>query len=219
MMSVENQLFANNLNIIINMAVRFCIFDVGQVCYPYSLEPLQKLLQEKTTDENLFAKRDGVFLFDFKPFMKGEISFHSFCQALCAHTQVCYFEEIEPLIDDALHKGVGAFFAETLEAMQFLKICGIEICLLSNALPNLKGTGACLVKPEFAFTSYDLGLLKPDPLIYQVVLQKLGAKPQEVIFIDDKLKNVEAAKSLGIWGIVFNRGTLKKDILSLLSNS
>ncbi len=180
------------------MAVRFCIFDVGQVCYPYSLEPLQKFLQEKTDNKNLFEQRDGVLSFDFKPFMKGEISFHSFCQALCTHTQVRYFEEIEQLIDEALHKGVGAFFAETLEAMQFLKICGIEICLLSNALPNLKGTGACLVKPEFAFTSYDLGLLKPDPLIYQVVLQKLGAKPQEVIFIDDKKKNVEAAKSHGI---------------------
>ena len=200
------------------MAVRFCIFDVGQVCYPYSLEPLQMLLQEKTTDKNLFEQRDGVLSFDFKPFMKGKVSFHSFCQALCAHAQVCYFEEIEPLIDEALHKGVGAFFAETLEAMQFLKICGIEICLLSNALPNLKGTGACLVKPEFAFTSYDLGLLKPDPLIYQVVLQKLGAKPQEVIFIDDKKKNVEAAKSLGILGIVFKRDTLKEDILKLISN-
>lgn len=200
------------------MAVRFCIFDVGQVCYPYSLEPLQKFLQEKTTDKNLFAKRDGVLSFDFKPFMKGEISFQSFCQALCAHTQVCYFEEIEPLVDEALHKGVGTFFPETLEAMQFLKICGIEICLLSNALPNLKDTGAGLVKPGRAFTSYDLGLLKPDPLIYKVVLQKLGAKPQEVIFIDDKQKNVEAAKSLGILGIVFNRNTLKEDILKLISN-
>lgn len=200
------------------MAVRFCIFDVGQVCYPYSLEPLQKFLQEKTTDKNLFEQRDGVFSFDFKPFMKGEISFHSFCQALCAHAQVCYFEEIEPLIDKALHKGVGTFFPETLEAMQFLKICGIEICLLSNALPNLKDTGAGLVKPGRAFTSYDLGLLKPDPLIYKVVLQKLGAKPQEVIFIDDKKKNIEAAKSLGILGIVFNRNTLKEDILKLISN-
>ena len=200
------------------MAVRFCIFDVGQVCYPYSLEPLQKFLQEKTTDKNLFEQRDGVFSFDFKPFMKGEISFHSFCQALCAHAQVCYFEEIEPLIDKALHKGVGTFFPETLEAMQFLKICGIEICLLSNALTNLKDTGAGLVKPGRAFTSYDLGLLKPDPLIYKVVLQKLGAKPQEVIFIDDKKKNIEAAKSLGILGIVFNRNTLKEDILKLISN-
>lgn len=216
---VEIELFTNNLNIIINMTVRFCIFDVGQVCYPYSLEPLQKFLQEKTANKNLFEQRDGVLSFNFKPFMKGEVSFHSFCQALCAHTQVRYCEEIEPLIDEALHKGVGAFFPETLEAMQFLKICGIEICLLSNALPNLKDTGAGLVKPGRAFTSYDLGLLKPDPLIYKVVLQKLGAKPQEVIFIDDKQKNVEAAKSLGILGIVFNRDTLKKDILSLLSNS
>lgn len=62
--------------------------------------------------------------------------------------------------------------------------------------------------------SYELGLLKPDAEIYKQVLRLrlLKAKPEEVVFIDDKLKNVEAAKSIGINGIVFNKDTIAEDV-------
>jgi putative hydrolase of the HAD superfamily len=51
------------------------------------------------------------------------------------------------------------------------------------------------------FLSHEIGLHKPDPAIYTYVLDDLGIKPAETVFIDDSLPNIEAAISLGINGI------------------
>ena len=183
------------------MTIKFCIFDVGQVCYPYSLEPLNQLLR------------------DYNSFMKGETDFTAFCKNLCSHCGIVYSKDIEQSVDNAMHQGVGPFYEETLETMSWLRKEGIEIGLLSNALPNLADTGQTLAAEDKIFVSYELGLLKPDKAIYQSVLAKLNAKPEEVIFIDDKRENVEAAKSLGINGIVFDRNTISRQIKTLITQN
>ncbi|MEM5793121.1 MAG: HAD family phosphatase [Candidatus Aenigmatarchaeota archaeon] len=63
------------------------------------------------------------------------------------------------------------------------------------------------------FISFEIGLAKPDIRIYQHVLKEIGAKPEECVFIDDKDENVEAAKKIGIHGIVFsNKENLINDL-------
>lgn len=44
--------------------------------------------------------------------------------------------------------------------------------------------------------SNEVGLLKPDPAIYQLALAQLGLPPQQTLFIDDNLPNVTAARQL-----------------------
>ena len=63
---------------------------------------------------------------------------------------------------------------------------------------------------------FDLGLLKPDPRIYESMREKLGCAFGEILFIDDKPANVEAAKALGINALVFNDGTAEKDVSRLM---
>ena len=199
--------------------IKFTIFDVGQVCYPYSLNPLNKFLQTQTQNLQRFVKHNGIKSFDYKPFMRGEIKFEQFCKDLCKHCDVVYFPDINAKINNAMHEGVGNCFPETLKVMEKLRRNNIKICLLSNALPNLSDTAQNLTDNELIFTSYELGMLKPDMHIYQTVLQNLNAKPQEVVFIDDKPTNVEAAKSIGIHGIVFERDTIEQDIARTINNS
>ncbi len=192
--------------------IKFCVFDIGQVCYAFSLEPLNDFCRSLSKDKDVFDKKSGVKSFDYRSFMKGEIGFDIFCQKLCAHCGIEYYQKIDALIDEAMHRGVGEFFAATIGVMKALRQRGVEICLLSNALPNLADTAVNMVDRDKVFVSYELGLLKPDAKIYQKVLQKLGAQPQEVIFIDDKPRNVKAAEALGICGIVFNEATLAEDV-------
>lgn len=60
--------------------------------------------------------------------------------------------------------------------------------------------------------SYEIGVQKPNPEVFKVLLEKLQVPASHVLFIDDKIENVEAAKKLGIDSIQFvNPAQLKKD--------
>jgi len=48
-----------------------------------------------------------------------------------------------------------------------------------------------------------VGLAKPDPAIYRLVLERLGTAPEATIFVDDYEPNVAAAAALGIRAIHF----------------
>lgn len=52
-------------------------------------------------------------------------------------------------------------------------------------------------------TSYEVGSLKPLPPIYQHLIDRFQLKPNESVFIDDHLPNIEGARAMGIHGIQF----------------
>ena len=47
------------------------------------------------------------------------------------------------------------------------------------------------------------GVIKPDPAIYRLLIERCGIDPHHAVFIDDNPVNAEAAFSLGIHGIHF----------------
>ncbi|MCL5435641.1 MAG: HAD-IA family hydrolase, partial [Patescibacteria group bacterium] len=51
--------------------------------------------------------------------------------------------------------------------------------------------------------SFEVGLCKPNPQVYRKILGDLGCEPQTALFIDDRPRNVDAAKAFGIRGLVF----------------
>ena len=81
--------------------------------------------------------------------------------------------------------------------------------LLSNAFSDLRQVVTSLLNFSDAFDdmliSAELHLMKPDPRIYQHALQRLGVAPEEAVFIDDMLRNVEGARSQGMNAIHFRQ--------------
>ncbi len=199
-----------------NMAIKYCVWDVGQVIYPYTLVYLNKWAFSKTTDKEGFQNKGGIKSFNYNPYMSGAINNEEFCKELCQQYHIPFDEKTELEIKEALHQGVGEFFEETKETMTFLAGQGIRNCILSNALPMLEDTAPDLIENEYRFASFNLKLLKPDPDIYKEVRRRLGCRFDEMIFVDDKPKNVNAAAELGIHGIVFNKDTIKNDCENIL---
>jgi len=51
--------------------------------------------------------------------------------------------------------------------------------------------------------SAEVKLMKPDPRIFHLALDKLGVFPEEAVFIDDSARNVEGAHMVGMHAIQF----------------
>lgn len=47
-----------------------------------------------------------------------------------------------------------------------------------------------------------VGVRKPDPAIYELALGRLGVEPERAVFVDDTPANVEAARRLGLVGVL-----------------
>ncbi len=80
-----------------------------------------------------------------------------------------------------------------------------KVGLLSNAWfgtrEMLRDKYGCLDVFDLAVFSYEVGLAKPDAMIYRYILDKLNVLPERTIFVDDFKPNVTAAQELGIIGI------------------
>lgn len=198
------------------MKIKYCIFDIGSVCYPYTPEPANAYLRQKVTDKEWFDKVGGLRSFDIDPFLKGEIDLTQLCKDLCQHFKITYYKGMEEELSAADHAGLGPFIEVTAGLMKELKAQGIEICLLSNITSDLEDIVPQMVDKDKRFLSYEMGMIKPDIEIYQTVLKKLKAKPEEVLFIDDLEVNVKAAQKLGINAIVFKENTIVKKVRQLL---
>lgn len=199
--------------------IKYAIFDVGQTIYHFSFKPLNTLLQKESASPEMFSTDNPLVGYNYDPYMKGEIDNIRFVKDLCELSNVPYSKGIAIKINKALHLGCDKPFDETIEAMQQLRGAGVELAILSNALPLLHDTKTDLVKPDFSFTSYNLGLLKPDVEIYKAVAQKLQTPYEQLLFIDDKRENVSAAQTLGIKGIVYQRETILAEIKKYLPYS
>ncbi|MGE0383063.1 MAG: HAD family hydrolase [Hyphomicrobium sp.] len=87
-----------------------------------------------------------------------------------------------------------------------LKEEGVQVALLSNVECRharlLRALG--LYAPfDPVVLSCEIGVDKPDPKAYRILLQQVGRPPQQVIFIDDKPANIATARAVGIDGILY----------------
>jgi putative hydrolase of the HAD superfamily len=83
---------------------------------------------------------------------------------------------------------------------------GAQLALLSNAPePLAEAIDRAAWSRHFGhrYFSCRLGAAKPGPRAFQLVLSDLGARPAEVLFIDDRPENTRGARDLGLHAITF----------------
>jgi putative hydrolase of the HAD superfamily len=108
----------------------------------------------------------------------------------------------------------------TVELVRSLRRRGYRVYLFSNTsrphaeLVRRKGWDRLF---DRFLSSCELRCMKPSATAFGRVLAEIGAKPSEVVFIDDKEENVEGAKDFGIrWAFRFTSlARLRRDIAPL----
>ena len=96
--------------------------------------------------------------------------------------------------------------------------------IISNAL---SGTRALIEGPwgmgalfDAIVLSSEVGLMKPDPRIYLVALQRLSIEPEQAVFIDDFQHNIAGAQAIGMQGIQFqDPGQVRAELDVLLADN
>jgi HAD superfamily hydrolase (TIGR01509 family) len=109
--------------------------------------------------------------------------------------------EDEYLLRHRLSEGLTEFLDE-------MRSRGTELWCLSNDVSEWSRK----LRERFGLDRYfrgfvisgDAGTRKPDPAIYLCLLEEAGFRPQDAVFVDDRLRNIEAADALGITAILFN---------------
>ncbi len=105
-----------------------------------------------------------------------------------------------------------------------LKEQGLQVLVLSNfgekVLTDCQDAMDFLSYTDGGIISYREHLLKPQPEIYKLLLERYHLIADECVFIDDLQVNVEGAKAQGIHGIIFEGYEMtKKKLIEVIENA
>ena len=123
--------------------------------------------------------------------------------------------EAQGVLDDWLHILRPRHRMQDL--VRRLKSHGYCVYYLSNIpqdVLDLLTAQGILEQFDGGVASCEVHINKPDPRIYQALLEKYSLKASECVFIDDRLENVQAAFELGFAGIQMKEsvGTLVRSL-------
>lgn len=173
------------------------VMDMGGVLVDLEwTERVSKLLGHQVTLDELH--RLWINAHSTLDFEHGRIDFEEFTNAfiqefeLTASPEVVQYEFLEFI------QGPAQNCAEVLTALQ----PRYHLSLLSNTNPahyqKICDRYNFFDYFDRLFLSYQIGLMKPDPAIFQHVLSELQVAPETVAFFDDSAHNVSGAKNVGI---------------------
>lgn len=179
------------------------IFDIGNVCVPWD----PRFLYEKlVTDPNrLDWLLTEVITLDWHTHHDRGRSFRDGVAERSAQ-----FPEVADLIaafDTRWPETIGPPIAGTVACIEALAAKSVPLYGLSNfsaeKFPEFEESHPFMRHFKGVVVSGAEGMVKPDPAIYRLTLDRYGLEAQKCLFIDDRLENVRAAEALGIAGYHF----------------
>jgi putative hydrolase of the HAD superfamily len=110
-----------------------------------------------------------------------------------------------PMIDRLIDMDVSSWAEyrdEVWNLARSFRTGGGRTAFLSNGVPEtmsrLRAERALDGWFDVVVVSYEVGLAKPDPGIFELCLSRLGVHAGEALFVDDRAENVAAAERLGM---------------------
>ncbi|MEO0690207.1 MAG: HAD family phosphatase [Pseudomonadota bacterium] len=199
------------------MAIRNIVFDVGNVLVPWDPAGIEAwALGAVRVEADGFVpplRGNPIWL----AVNRGEHSLEEAKQRYVAE------QGFAPSEIDALWEALYASFplmVETRALMDELKEAGYRLFAITDnvheIVAQLKRDYDFFDLFEVAAVSAELGFLKPDPRIYQWLLETGGIEASESVFLDDVQRNVDGAKAVGMEAFVFTTAAKAREDLRAL---
>ncbi len=121
--------------------------------------------------------------------------------------QFPHYADLIQAYHDNWEHSIGHYFEGTVEIMKRLKKAGYPLYGLSNwsaeTFPIAQEKYDFFDLLDDRVISGEVGLIKPEPEIFELLLQKIGRPAPECLFIDDAIANIEQAQKLGFATVHF----------------
>ena len=183
---------------------RNIIFDLFGVLVRFDTEGYYALHCISCEDQHIL-QREVYRSLEFAMGDRGTITDEEAVAAICARVPDRLHEAVHDFIYRQNHALVPIPGMEGL--LQDLKRDGLRLFLLSNtskAFHRFRSKIPGIELFDDTMISADVGLVKPDPAIFQLACEQFGIVPSESAFIDDTPINAEAAQYVGMKAYVFN---------------
>ena len=187
--------------------IRNLVFDLGNVLIEWNSEKILTFFEPEKERRQLLRRaifESGVW----HQTDKGELSLKEAC------------DEVLVQLDDSYHPAVQNIFYNWYEIVEVYSGLqeqillwaeqGYRIYILSTTCEifyRIEKAGLLPIYPLLSgyILSSEVGVVKPEPEIYQKLLKKYGIEPTESVFIDDIQANLDTAAELGFETILAER--------------
>ncbi|MCQ2168213.1 MAG: HAD family phosphatase [Bacteroidales bacterium] len=193
--------------------IKAVIFDIGGVLVNLNMDRCLRAFKERAGLEDIEEYLDMYHQRGFiKDLESGESTEEQFYASALSHCR-----------PGTTAKTVAECFCELLDGVNDEKIELInrlkghyDLYLLSNNNPISMRDIAELFKSlgipfeetfKDLFISSEMKMLKPSAEIYREVIRRTGLQPGEILFIDDSMKNIDAALAQGIRAVFYDVDT------------
>ena len=195
------------------MAVKKFLFDLGNVFFDWNPERILKPIFNDDERMNFFINNISFPLLDTR------------CDAgitieVAVNDAVKKFPDFEKEIKLYYPNHgnmVGGFFQKTVDIFYKVKNLNYPCYILSNwsaeTYEGMEETYPFLKDFDGKIISGRDFLIKPDPAIYELAISRFDLVPQETLFIDDRLDNIEAAQKLNFQTIHLTDPSLIQELI------
>ena len=195
------------------MAVQKFLFDLGNVFFDWNPERILKPIFNDDERMNFFINNISFPLLDTR------------CDAgitieVAVNDAVKKFPEFEKEIKLYYpnHRNmVGGFFQKTVDIFYKVKNLNYPCYILSNwsaeTYEGMEETYPFLKDFDGKIISGRDFLIKPDPAIYELAISRFDLIPEETLFIDDRLDNIQAAQNLNFQTIHLTDPSIIQDLI------
>ena len=190
------------------------VFDIGKVLVEYF--PSREIEKLKTNENKIKnAKKLLSTEINYRKYLNGMISLDELLQ-YCNSTYKGFNVEFDLL----LSKDKQKYMIHEIEKNTNL-LESISKKYMTYLLSNIAKETFEYIYDDFKFArivkggvySYAEHISKPESKIYEILMKKYNLEPQNTIFIDDRINNIEAAKNLGIKGILYKEEDNLRELL------
>lgn len=197
--------------------IEFVVFDFGNVLsLPHKIECVSSMANILGLDENSFLKSYSKFRNSYD---RGDLDGSSYWKQIAVDSGISLDSASIPDLIQLDIESWSSAHPEMINWSEAIRMRGTKTGILSNMPIDqaqvFRKNSEWSSMFNVIILSAEINQMKPEKGIYEYLISMTKCPPHNILFLDDKIENIEAASSLGLKAEVFHSGVLHPEKLKI----